>query len=338
MSLTGELDKKDSPVTRWFAERVVNIKPISEEWLAAVKAAPLIRPVTDRRIPGTVGTAFDYRLRYWFAVTPLEELVASAGMRSVSLAAEPATSRRGASDALLALGGPAPPASTAVVALLPDFGTSLRDALAELSPVGRSLPPDDEQSISRYCYLLGLFEELFRGGLQIRSPLYELADGATVNDLLALPPQIWIDDLCALSTAFAGDYPALADGRVILNPTFAGSIEIGGADADLIVDGCLLDVKTTVDPKFTRTRVLYQLLGYALLDYDDRYEIDAVGVYLSRQALLLRWPLQPLLEQLLGRDDVSLTDLRLSFRDAVLAARVAPGSELARKPPKTTPA
>jgi hypothetical protein len=338
MSLTAELDRKDSPIRRWFDAHVIDIKPISEEWNAAVKVAPLIRPIIDRRIPGTVGTAFDYRLRYWFAVTPLEALVASAGMRSLSLTSEPVASRRGASDACLALGGPAPLASAAVVALLPDFAASLSDALAGLRPVGRALPADDEELLCRYCYLLGLFEELFRGGLQIRSPLYELVDGATVDDLLALPQQIWIDDLCALSTAFAGHYPALANGPVILNPTFSGSIEIGGADADLIVDGCLLDVKTTVDPKFTRTRVLYQLLGYALLDYDDRYEIDAVGVYLSRQELLLRWPLQLLLEQLLERADVSLTDLRLSFRDAVLAARVDPVSELARKPPKTTPA
>lgn len=32
----------------------------------------------------------------------------------------------------------------------------------------------------------------------------------------------------------------------ILNPLFAGSGEIGGADADLIAAGCLIDVKTTV--------------------------------------------------------------------------------------------
>lgn len=321
MSLTRELDNKQSPITRWFAARVVNIKPISEEWLAAVKAAPLIRPDTDRRIPGTVGTAFDYRLRYWFAVTPLEELVASAGMRSLSLGTRPITSRRGASDASLALRGAPPPTSAAVVALVEDFAASLTAALARLRPVGHTLSDADEQLLCRYCYLLGLFEELFRAGLQIRSPLYELVDGATIEDLLALPPQLWVDDLSTLSAAFADHYRALAGRPVRLNPTFAGSSEIGGADADLIVEGCLLDVKTTVDPKFTRTRVLYQLLGYALLDYEDEYAIDVVGVYLSRQSLLLRWPLLPLLKQLLERDDVSLADLRLSFREAVLAAR-----------------
>lgn len=338
MSLTAELDKKESPVTRWFAARVTNLKPISEEWNAAVRAAPLIRPETDRRIPGTVGTAFDYRLRYWFAVTPLEEFVASAGMRSLSLGgARPIASRRGAADAFLALKGPPPAASAPVVSLLEDFVSSLGANLARLRPADRVLAEAEEQLLCRYCYLLGLFEELFRAGLQIRSPLYELSDGASVDDLLALPPQIWIDDLCSLSAAFADHHDKLAHGEFVLNPMFAGSTEIGGADADLIVDGCLLDVKTTVEPKFTRTRVLYQLLGYVLLDYDDRYGIDAVGVYLSRQALLLRWPLLPLLKQLLEREEVSLADLRLSFREAVLAARVDPVAELRRRSSRRSP-
>lgn len=324
MSLTGELAKKDSPVTHWFAERVTNVKPISEEWNAAVKAAPLIRPETDRRIPGTVGTAFDYRLRYWFAVTPLEELIASAGMRQLSTDASPITSRRGAPDAFLAFRGPAPEESTAVVALLADFAAGLERTVAAIDPVGGLRDAADEQLLCRHCFVLGLFEELFRAGPRIRSPLYELANGATVDDLLALPPQTWIDDLCALSAAFADHYVELAEHPVVLNPTFAGSTDIGGADADLIADGCLLDVKTTVDPKFTRTRVLYQFLGYTLLDHDDRYGIDAVGVYLSRQSLLLRWPLLPLWRTLLEDDSVNLAELRSSFREAVLLARVNP--------------
>ena len=32
-----------------------------------------MHPDIDQRIPGTVGTAFDYRLRYYLALTPLED-------------------------------------------------------------------------------------------------------------------------------------------------------------------------------------------------------------------------------------------------------------------------
>jgi len=102
---------------------------------------------------------------------------------------------------------------------------------------------------------------------------------------------------------------------------FAGSGEIGGADADLIAAGCLIDVKTTVVPKFSKTRLLYQLLGYVLLDYEDAYRIRSVAIYLSRQALLVRWPLQPLVAMLVGGKAPSLSELRGSFREAVLAAR-----------------
>lgn len=76
MALTHELDRKDSPVRRWFEEWLPNAKPISQEWNARVKEAPTIRAETDLRIPGTVGTAFDYRLRYSSAQTLLEDLVA----------------------------------------------------------------------------------------------------------------------------------------------------------------------------------------------------------------------------------------------------------------------
>jgi hypothetical protein len=128
--------------------------------------------------------------------------------------------------------------------------------------------------------------------------------------------------ICALSRLFASHLPELARQPLFLNPIFAGSGEIGGADADLISDGCLIDVKTTVDPKFTRTRLLYQLLGYVLLDYDDAYAIRSVGVYLSRQGLLIRWQLADLLQTLLDGKRATLAELRASFREAVRAAAV----------------
>jgi hypothetical protein len=34
---------------------------------------------------------------------------------------------------------------------------------------------------------------------------------------------------------------------------------------------------------------IYQLAGYLLLDYDDQYGIDRVGLYLSRQGAAVTW-------------------------------------------------
>ena len=322
MALTHELDRKDSPVRRWFDERLPNAKPISKEWNEKVRPVPIARPETDERIPGTVGTAFDYRLRYHLAVTPLEELVAGIGMRLLDPTHQSTRPTRGAPDEFLRLAGHPPTAAEPIRGLLGAFGERLERTLVELAPVGRTLDDKTEETLCRYCYILGLFEELFRAGLGINSPLYALEPKSTVDDLLALPPQLWVDDLRALSRIFAAHRDEVVTGEFVLNPTLSGSGEIGGADADLIAGGCLIDVKTTVDPKFTRTRLLYQLLGYALLDYDDVYGIDTVGVYLSRQGLFVGWPLTTLIATLSEGKAPALPELRASFREAVLARRL----------------
>jgi hypothetical protein len=170
------------------------------------------------------------------------------------------------SDGFLALCGAPPEAARTVIELIDDFQDGLAETVDRLAPVGRELEDRDEELLCRYCYLLGLFEELYRAGLGINSPLFALKQGATFDDLLALPPQIWIADLCALSRLLIPHLPELAREPLYLNPIFAGSEEIGGPGADLISAGCLIDVKTTVDAKFTRTHLLYQLLGYVFLD------------------------------------------------------------------------
>jgi hypothetical protein len=330
MSLTAELEKKDSPVTHWFNEWLPNAKPLSKGWNAQVKPVPIIRPDTDQHVPGTVGTAFDYRVRYYLALTPLEDLVAATGMRLLDAGGRRTPTTRAVPDAFLRLYGPPPVAARPVADLIGEFQQAFPAALAELAPVGRSLADEQEELLCRYCYLLGLFEELYRAGLKINSPLFAVHDGATLDDLLALPPQIWVDDLRALSRLFASHLAELAREPLFLNPTFAGSGEIGGADADLISNGCLIDVKTTVDPKFTRTRLLYQLLGYVLLDYDDAYAIRSTGIYLSRQGLLIAWQLDDLLETLLDGKRATLAELRASFREAVQAAAVAVAADVVR--------
>jgi hypothetical protein len=316
VSLTGQLDVKNSPINLWFDEWLPNTEPVSKDWYARVKPVPIRRPDTDRRIPGTVGTAFDYRLRYFFTDTPVENMVAGTGMRLLN----PATTRttRAAPDGFLALYGPPPHDAAAATALIEPFREGLAATLARHQLNPRELARAEEEELCRYCYVLGWFEELYRAGLGIRSPLYLINEGASLDDLLALPDDLWIDDLCQLTTALVGCFDTLDGERVALNPTFSGSGEMGGADADLVVDGCLIDIKTTVDPKFSKRRLLYQLLGYTLLDYENEYDISAVAIYLSRQALLVRFELEPLLAMLADRP-ISLPALRASFAEAVRA-------------------
>jgi hypothetical protein len=249
MSLTGELAKKDSPVTVWFKEWLPNTKPISKDWNTRVRAIPLERPEKNLRVPGTVGTAFDYRLRYYLAVTPIEKLVAGTGVRLLDASRSRTSKARSAPDDFLALYGEPPPTAAAVIALIEDFQHGLATTLDRLTPVGRALATSDEDLLCRYCYVLGLLEELYRAGLQINSALFQLRRGATLDDLLALPPQVWVDDLRSLSTACLPHLSKFSQEPLYLNPVFAGSTEIGGADADFITGG-LIDIKTTVAPAF----------------------------------------------------------------------------------------
>ena len=80
----------------------------------------------------------------------------------------------------------------------------------------------------------------------------------------------------------------------VLNPTFAGSAHVQGADADMILNTCLMEIKTTVKAQ-RKGEWVYQLLGYVLLDYADQYGIQDVAIYMARQGVVLRWSLDALL-------------------------------------------
>lgn len=135
----------------------------------------------------------------------------------------------------------------------------------------------------------------------------------SVEELLALTQDAWIDDLSALFTLFFDRYASLLSKPSILNPTFAGSIDIGGADADIVVEGCLIDMKTSVLSQI-KAEYLYQLAGYILLDFDDYYSIDSVGIYMARQGVLFRWPVSEFVYELTGDNTHSLASLRQEFR------------------------
>ena len=79
-----------------------------------------------------------------------------------------------------------------------------------------------------------------------------------------------------------------------LNPTFTGSSLTGGADADLIVDGCLIDLKSTMKTNLDSTEFM-QIVTYALLDVDDLHKIRRVSLWYLRRPQRLTWDLDDLL-------------------------------------------
>ena len=143
---------------------------------------------------------------------------------------------------------------------------------------------------------------------------------------LALADEVAVADICNLAAAFMQTQTGLLGGSHCLNPTFSGSRDVGGADADLVANGCLIEIKTTIERRLDR-RWAYQLLGYALLDYGDDHHITEVGFYLSRVPALVKWDLEALLTEAAGRR-VDVAELRAELQQllaAIREARVAAG-------------
>jgi hypothetical protein len=150
-----------------------------------------------------------------------------------------------------------------------------------------TLDPPLELQLARYCYVLSLYEALFRANV-VNSPLFSLPQNAPPEAQLPLVPQGGAADIVALTSQAVTTFADSFTKPFVANPTFAGSADARGADADFILDGCLIDIKTTTR-KGLPCENIYQLLGYVVLDYDNRYNIDSVGFYLSRVPVLITW-------------------------------------------------
>ena len=140
---------------------------------ADLKCAETIRLPTDlTRMYPTLGTAIDYRLRYYFPAGPYEELVAYQGADLVTFGDE------------LSL----PPE------IVKEFFDSLNTLLHELRPAGRCLAVEQENRLCRYCVVLALFEQVFRAGRHPTSLLFSMKE-PSVEALLGLVPEVCVDDL-----------------------------------------------------------------------------------------------------------------------------------------------
>jgi len=240
VSLTAHLKCNGSPVRRFFerklpgAERIVPIAG-GHDW----PREPKVLPLDTRDYPWSpVGMALDYRLRYFFRVTPMEELVAAYG--AVILGLKP------------------------VCDLL---SSAIDDLTMAHDPHGRVLPMREELTLCRYCYLLALFEQGFRAGYS--SSLAGINPDASIGKLLPLCEDRVADDLASLSALFAETQADLyKSAQFALNPTFSGSRSLGGADADLIAGKRLVEIKTLKGGQPDAIQI-WQLAGYALADWDD---------------------------------------------------------------------
>jgi len=91
-----------------------------------------------------------------------------------------------------------------------------------------------------------------------------------------------VENVCEMSILFDTWFNSIEKKNAILNPTFGDFSKIvGGADADIIIDGVLIDLKT-------RNKLGYvgddfaQLFGYAAMAQKISMNLKTVGIYHAR--------------------------------------------------------
>lgn len=123
-----------------------------------------------------------------------------------------------------------------------------------------------------------------------------------IDERFGKPSVAQIDELLRLIEAV--DWSQLRAERIcLLNPRFGeGSTFIGGADADLLLDDTLIDVKTTASLRI-RVEDWRQLIGYAALNEhfpigggSDPMPLRRIGFYFSRFGYLASWPIAELVD------------------------------------------
>lgn len=252
MSLKTFLDNKD--VRARFSEEFVKPK-------FALKKEILAPPVTKHY--SLVGTAFDYLLRFYIKqLNPkaiMQEWVAESSIERMKEIGFALISRRGE---------PIPIDNN----LLTKANGMLSQAKKAYSDYIKSGKVNDK--VAKCAILLAQLDTYFRAGV-IDENLGIVDDGdvADLQKLISLvnPDFFKAKELC------------------LLNPTFGEASQlIGGADADLVIDNLLIDIKTTTKLEF-KIEHFNELIGYytlyklgGILDAPIEPKIESLGIYYSR--------------------------------------------------------
>lgn len=235
----------------------------------AVKKELLAPPLTNRF--GLVGTAFDYLMRFY-----LERLNPDA--ITVEWVAEHS------------INNPLSPLLKDVV-LDAETDEVLSFTETELTRKSRSIIERAKKDYRAYLSSGELVDDLLESTLRLAQldPIYR---AGIIDENLGIVHEEDVADLRNLITIVDPDLFNVQD-LCLLNPTFGqGSSLVDGADADLYLDGVIIDIKTTKKLELQR-RHFDQLVGYYVLHEIDgvgelrpKPEVTSLGIYYSRYAHL----------------------------------------------------
>lgn len=171
-----------------------------------------------------------------------------------------------------------------------EYGKKATKEMLDASDKMTLLLEDAKERHEKYLNTGNLGDDLIRSSVELAQidayyrsgiipPTLGQVENGDVQDLRNLISLVKPETFKAKSTCF-------------LNPTFGyGSQLVGGADADLIVDDMLVDMKTTKFLSFTQEHY-NQLIGYYILsklgkvNESEDVPISKIGIYFSRHGIL----------------------------------------------------
>lgn len=304
ISLTSAIEDKASPLRGYLNRQFPYLKAVREAYQTP-RGPLLVEGGTAN--PGTIGAAFDFVVRMVLDPTYKANLALMGFIES------------------------------------PEQIAVMREVVEVAQQAADCRDSDAPEELLRACWAFALSVEVYRIGMvPPGSPIAPLVGRGTftLSDLLGIATEEALRELgCLHAVACAHLYPAIPypAERMAIGPTFDGS-SLCAADADLIIDGLLMDIKTRQGPKNKSTGVradtvsladVYQLLGYVLFDHSDEYAIDSVGYYSGRYGNLTTWPLDRFLDSLAGRP-VEVAEARAQVWDLLSVDEVSRRPALAK--------
>ncbi|MGH3170093.1 MAG: ATP-dependent helicase, partial [Trebonia sp.] len=311
LPLTSQLKFAAAPATRFLDDHLPGVSTVVKEYLDWIGGLPRAVQPAEVRSPAwaALGHAIDFRLRLSLGCGLGRSVAAGVAAFGGGRAVRGAPASVAARDAVFRCGQE----------LLSAVGRGgLTGGAADGVAGGPTGGPGPAPSadLARLCFVAAGYEDVYRSGEVRRgSMLASVTHVTRLGDLLRAVPDYAVGDIerqLALSAPVFGEFRALPRSAVTCGPVFEGSADIGGADADFVAGGLLLDCKATTEPRRLGADEIYQLAGYLLLDYEDEFGIRSVGLYLSRQGAVVRWDVPKFLSLLGARE--SLPDLRAGLR------------------------
>jgi hypothetical protein len=296
MSLTSHLKDPRSPISRFLAEHLPDTKAVLDDYRTRLARFPApLRPQVEAGLKPEyrmLGHTIDHRLRISLGAptgAPIKEGIVRAVIDDDGW-----------------------PSQEVIRAVQKAGDTMLEELAGYHNDAGQPLclASADEDRLIRLCHVASSFEAIFRHCGWLRGNTLGLcAADATLDDLVDAVPHYVVGDIRQQMQLAADPGPfenmrLLPASARVCGPVFDGSLQVGGADADFILDGALIDCKATIRPERISRAEIYQLAGYLLLDYSDTHSISTVALYLSRQGALIDWSVEEFLGLLGARHEL----------------------------------